>query len=324
MNMSCENEMLVNLEPFTSQVIVYGLIDPFAETNQIRVGRVFYGADGIDESVQREDSIYFENLDVSIEFTDLKYVYSSIDLESEHTDKSPGLFNNQIYKSFSLGALPMHSASLSSNQEGFTHLKMQIVSDEIPEPTLVIEKVFRKPKILQPSRFGGQLNLYSTSKWSTLIWNPPSEAEYHEISFTLFYSELIDGLVIDKVIKWSFTDPILEIEGNKQMVLDGDRFMRNISRKLSGDDVQNVKKLNTITLSFLSGSESIKDYFNSYDIAADHNGQPISNVVNGLGVVGVYTKQEVTDLELTAEGYDSLAHGRITRHLNFVKYDIGR
>ncbi len=320
---SCENDFPINYEPFTPQIVVFGMIDPFAESNQVRVGRVFYGADGIWGSVKNQDSIYFDKLDVSMELTDLNYVYSCIDLIESDTCKSNGTFDNQPSPTYLMDRLPLHAASFVSNQEGFTHLKLQIVSSEILEPCIVIEKIFRKPTILQPSKREKQLRLYSSSNRSSLLWNPSEDCEYHEVSFTLYYSELIDGNVEDRMIKLSFSSPFLEVDGNIQMSLAGDRFMRRVNLKLSGDTIQNVKKLRSITLGIISGSESIKDYVNSYDIAADHNGQPISNVINGLGILGVYTKEERTNLSLTAQGIDSLTGGSITRHLRFVKYDIG-
>lgn len=321
---NCENELSINYEPFSSEVVVYGMIDPFADSNYIRIGRVFYGANGIMESVQNKDSIYFDKLSASIEFTDLEYVYSSMILEEFESDKSAGFFNSQRYPTYYCGPLPLHTASFSPTQEGFTYLKLVITTEEKVEPTVVLEKILRQPVVIQPSKFEKQLRLYSTSNRSTLIWNPPSDAEYHEVSLSVYFSELINESILDRELNWSYTYPILEVDGNKQMILDGDRFMRNISLKLSQDSVQNVKKLKSITLSFLSGSESIRDYFSSYQVAADHNGQPISNVINGLGVFGVYTKSEFPGLELTSQGIDSLTNGRFTRHLRFVKYDIGK
>ncbi|MEA1876950.1 MAG: DUF4249 family protein, partial [Bacteroidota bacterium] len=303
--------------------VLYGMIDPFAETNQIRISRVFFGANGINNSLLSNDSISFSSVDVILELTDLNYIYYSMELEAWLIEKDSGLFSNEPYIAYELSAIPMNRFFSSVSQEGFTHLKLQVVSDDLKEPAVVIEKVFKQPKIIQPSRYETQLRLYSTSKRSTLIWDPPEDAGYHEVSFEVCYNELVDGIVISKMIQWSLTSPILSLDNTKQMVIDGDRFMRRISIKLSGQHSQNIKKLTSVTLEVLSGSESAKDYFKSYSIAADHNGQPISNVINGLGVIGVYTKASMTDLELTARALDSLVSGQITRHLRFVKYDIG-
>ncbi|MEA1875783.1 MAG: hypothetical protein U9N86_02865, partial [Bacteroidota bacterium] len=68
---SCENDLSVNLEPFQSIPVLYGMIDPFAETNQIRISRVFFGANGINNSLLSNDSISFSSIDVILELTDL-------------------------------------------------------------------------------------------------------------------------------------------------------------------------------------------------------------------------------------------------------------
>jgi hypothetical protein len=64
----------------------------------------------------------------------------------------------------------------------------------------------------------------------------------------------------------------------------------------------------------------VNDYQETYAISADHSGQAISNVTNGYGIFAIVATNGREGFGLDPRSLDSLAFGRFTGKLKFVRW----
>lgn len=107
---SCENDFNVNAD-WKDITVIYGLLDPEADTNWVRVQRAFLGDEAASLSFNNPDSIYYEDVEVILESynrlnnNQLGSRVDSFTLGKDETsrEKDPGLFATEGFKMYRTG-----------------------------------------------------------------------------------------------------------------------------------------------------------------------------------------------------------------------------
>jgi len=63
---ACEEDPVIQADGFTTQPIIYSIIDSNDTVHYIRIGRVFSGLKPSGEAARNKDSIYFDSIDVQV------------------------------------------------------------------------------------------------------------------------------------------------------------------------------------------------------------------------------------------------------------------
>lgn len=95
---SCNNEVPVNAE-WQDIAYVYGILNPIADTQFVRIGKAFLGDGPPSEFAQIPDSIYYQNINVSMEELSGERVDRSFSLEriNRPGQLQPGFFTTEEF-----------------------------------------------------------------------------------------------------------------------------------------------------------------------------------------------------------------------------------
>ena len=178
------------------------------------------------------------------------------------------------------------------------------------------------PNIVLP-RKAFTLNLYSDDP-TKVIWQ--DHGWFYDTQIQFYYYEYTDHVEL-KCAKWKITGI------NRTRVTEASQEFYSLSatpfqESLLGHvraEVQvdpNVvwRKFIQINYFITAAPEYVKDYLDSYTIAEDHSGQAITNVTNGYGLFAIIATNGRQGFGLDPVSLDSLADGRFTRQLKFVKW----
>ena len=89
--------------------------------------------------------------------------------------------------------------------------------------------------------------------------------------------------------------------------------------KVDKDSVK-YRKFKSIDFSLQNADPIFVDYVNSRQYQTDYNSSMATNIVNGLGVFAAINHVDYNGYWLNQQSLDSLAFGRITKHLKFSRW----
>jgi hypothetical protein len=81
-----------------------------------------------------------------------------------------------------------------------------------------------------------------------------------------------------------------------------------------------TRKFISLDLIFLKGDEYYKDYFDTYEHDGNQDVPIKGNIINGYGLFTMIRVSRYEDMTLNQESLDSLAMGKITGKLGFVRW----
>ena len=333
--------------------VVWGLIDPSDSIYRIRIQKSFSGRGNALQMAKVYDSIYFDSLNVSLELRlapDKEYI--GIDVSGNWIgeynvggalihrvrltrqtidDKLPGLFNNSIYRLYQTSSdlFDIRGKSFvidpgyftASMGQGFV-VRLGIENPKTRQTTVATTPFVDMPNILLP-RKAFTLNLYAKDP-SRVIWQ--DHGWYYTTQIQFYYSEYTDHEEI-KCATW-------RISGiNRTEVLNGplkfyvytatpfqEGLLGHVRAQISDDPKVVWRKFREINYYITASPNFVQDYMESYSISSDHSGQAITNVTDGYGLFAIVSTNGRKGFGLDPVSQDSLANGRITKKLKFVRW----
>jgi len=349
---ACETE--VDLIDQTDDLpVVWGIIDPSDSVYNIRIQKSFCGPGNARNMAKVYDSIYYDSLMVYLE---LRYApdktmvgyyvgqdwYGEWDMGGDLIHrarlypviagvKEPGVFNHFPYRIYQTtpeefrihGKVNLSDPGHFTLPQGQGFLLRITVEDPATGATAVAATPFvDPPNILRP-RNPLILNLFDEEP-TKIIWQ--DHGWHYELLIQFFYHEYTDQL-ITKSIEWPIAGiNRIKIHENQldfyQLVATPftETLLGHVGAGIPQDEVVTWRKFDHIDFTIKAAPGFFKDYLDSYQIAADHSGQALTNVTNGYGLFAMIATNGRKGFHLDPTSLDSLANGRYTRGLKFVKW----
>ena len=311
---SCENDLEV-IGEWKEIAVVYGLLDPAANTNYVRVEKAFLGEGNAFIMAQQHDSIYYDNtLSVVLERRKNGQLLSTILMERDTTViKEPGTFSadkHVLYKtSEKIFSDSQYNLLVHNEKSGYSATSNTPVVDSVTFVT--------------PSPGFGSIN-WTTSFPVSVTWSTGPDTKIYELVIRFYYGErkLNDLSADTSYIDWIF--PVVKSKNtngneNLSITVTGDQFYEFVDTKLEPPHPDTVRVAGKLEFIITSGAEELSTYL---DIANSSPGIAQStpfytNINNGRGLFSSRTTQTLIK-NMNSLSIDQLACGEKTKHLRFL------
>lgn len=293
--------------------VVYGLLSRQDTAHYIKVERAFLvpGRSAF-EIAQIPDSFYYKNLDVKIE--DLNngqfYTMREVDGTNEGYPRDTGpfaQFPNIMYK--------LTAAELPLRPEGTykLHINRSDGSPEITAQTTLVEDF----NISTPTSTA-KLRFTNTSQL-LVRWSQSDNAAFYDVYVTTHYTEApFDNPndTISKSLRWKVADRVTAV----QVSFLGENYLRFLRDNLEENQAI-IRELKGVDVTVVAGGPEFFDYLNviiaNTGITSSEEVPNYTNISEGLGIFSSRSRAYSPNHELTAESFDTLRFGAITKDLNF-------
>jgi len=310
---SCANDLDLN-EGWKDIPIVYGIIEPSDTAQYIRVERALTNAKtSALELAKNADSLYYDEVEVSLLKGSDKYVLERVDGNLEGYQREEGLFvddPNYLYK--------INTSEL--NLEGNELVRLNIKRPGIEKPVEAVVKTlghyfFNKPRPDNPHKINWSYATYETIRWT----NSKNAVEY-EVYVVTHYKEKSksdpDAVFVAKKDVWRVAKGV---EDNHVDIFGKDYYI-HIGAAIPNDD-DKIREFKNFEFKVLAIGQELKDYVyvNSVNLGITASQEiPIyTNLSDGLGIFASSWEINFEGLRILNGSLDSLINGVYTKHLNF-------
>ncbi len=316
------NEELPILAPGNPVPVVYSFVNPADTIHYIKLGRSFCGNETFSKMARDSSLLFFANPQVALEIvTDIGWPvkYASFS-KSIGPEKEPGVFlesPNLLYK-FN-GQLQTYLA------DGYT---MRLIIS-IPDEKIYCSAsqiYYAPPELLLPtaSHHTMKMNLYYGEPIQ-IKWEDKYGYSAYQIAIIFNYQDFYDNDSLFTSAKVLFNhDGHVSSPDQKTstliQILHGDTFLRLLGKSIEDNVNVLYRKFQSFDIVLTAASPSYRDYRDSYNIASDRLGRPVSNVADGLGLFALISETKHEGYLLDKPSIDSLCSGRFTKQLGFVKW----
>lgn len=317
---ACDNEVVLEGE-WKDIPIVYGFISTSDTAHYIRIEKAYLeqGGDAL-EIAQIADSIYYNNLNVSLKRTETgqEYILEKVDGNLEGYVKEEGVFANDPNYLYKIKASDI-------NLEGEEEIELLIERENPNLDVINAKTVMLSPFVFNNNAPANPMTTGEDERTVTVRWSVGEEAKVFDLSMIFYYAESIDGTNwMNKSITWNITDRIENPEGFSQVKYDfkSKEFYQFIGNNI---DIDATKQRKFIDFTFkVSGAgQELLDYLDISDanlgLTGANQTPTYTNISEGRGIFTSRNVQTRTGMGLTAVSLDSLYNGRFTRALNFVE-----
>lgn len=324
---SCSTEVPLS-SGYEEKAIVYGLLDPKAETNYIKITKGFFDAErGALETAKDYDSIYFDTTTLVVELqakNENGTVMETIIMEpTTEITKEDGDFNSTSNTQSHI----LYKTDSSLSDEYIYHLKVwNTASDYIAtaKTSLVeqtgdtvgsVDKVFlRNP---YPAK-GRKIHFEPSAEGSMDIqFEFPDSSVVMQCDVNVYISEIIDGNKSNTVVTYRL---FKDYEKEKYSG-PGNTFYSFIANSLDGS-LNASRSLDSVGFKFTYGGEIIHTY---QTISGAQTGliqsQAIpaySNIENGIGILSSISTAEYKFTDFSDKTIEELTSGSVTGSYGFT------
>lgn len=321
---SCKTDFEVDSD-WKDITVVYGLLNPYADTQYVKINKCFLGDASAYDMAAVSDSIQYANLSARIISgiikSDGSFSETGTEIILEKTTdhyKYPGIFatdNNVLYRTTSV-------LDLSKDYK---------IDISIPGKDVISAKthLVNMSSIANQGSFGS-LNLVENSS-SDIEFHSVPDGKVYEVVIRFNYVEITQDSTYNKYIEWP-QNPIISkaITGGEELkiVLSGNSFLSTVSNQIKNaadynpDVIKRVAKLRPIELLIFVGSDDLNTYI---EVSSPSDGiaqekPSYSNIANGIGLFSARSDIFVPNskIKLSDKSFDSLADSENTSDLKFL------
>ncbi len=314
---SCNNELEINA-PFQDITVVYGMMNGGEDTNWVRIHRAYLGTEGISGGNQEPDSIYYQNLQVSMEeLDDNNNVVNTYSLTRDNDSKQldSGFFTTQAYRLYRFDQMIDEDRTYrividKPDGEG------ERVTGTTP---IVGEFDVTSPRGIQKITFG--------RNGQDFDWEPAVNGRIYQGYLRFYYVEINRNDKNDTVRK--YIDYNLPTKLGTTLDGSGRDIAVNISYSNYYRYLESTIGVNTsvnrffrgMDLYVVAGADDLATYINvSQPAQGIVQDKPFyTNISNGAGIFSSRANTEKTGMLLSNTSLDSLFSGIYTCELRFGK-----
>lgn len=342
---SCKNDIDV-LAPYKESVCVYGLLNPSATTQKIRINKVFLGAGDATVMAQNADSINFPANAITVTLeryvngvkaaTTVGQSKTSITLTETVVTTASGAFNStqRLYitddKLFTSGD---YKINITDNHNGKNYTAQSVIVDSVHP--------YNQMPWVHSSYFPNHGEYVYTGANATLIAayvdysNPAvtqkikfksvANAKIYNVTIRFHYRDsLADHTTSDQFVDLTFPDFKSEgITGNENMELsfDPQQFYTNLANQLNSHPVSNLAYRRCLYMDFIvsAGAQELSDFLqvNAPSTSIAQNKPYYTNISDGVGIFSSRSTSTISK-DLSYTFIDDISTNHYTCNLRFL------
>lgn len=315
--LSCSNELEINA-PYKDITVVYGLIEANQDTNWVRIHKAYLGNEGINGGSQSPDSLYYNNLQVSMEEVDAAtgVVHGIWQLTRDNTSRQmvSGFFTTDGYH--------LYRFDQPINDSRAYRLIIDKPDGEGPKVEAITPVVHNfnitRPTSIQRITFG--------RSGQDFIWEEAVNARLYQAYLRFYYVEVNKDRMADSTRK--YVD--YQLPNKYGTTLNGGRditvnvpyetFYRFLYNAIGPTEDFN-RFFRGIDIFVTAGADDLTTFINvSQPATGIVQDKPFySNVENGAGIFSSRNSTEKLRMQLSDPSRDSLVKGIYTCDLRFAK-----
>ncbi|MCB9252888.1 MAG: hypothetical protein H6605_10500 [Flavobacteriales bacterium] len=327
----CKNEVEV-AAPWKETVVVYGLLDPAASVNYLRIQKAYLDPDGnAFQFTGISDSIYNSNLKVKLYVRLNGNIIDSIfptlvngnDLGIE---KDSGMFANEPNYLYQINK-PIKDSKLSPNPEDYEY---ELIVQNPQTGYMCGAKAYTVGYLEPQAPVSSSTNFINiqdkTNSYLIISYREGRKAKAYDMIMTFWYKDINKNNPSDTVlrtVKWNLfknklTDPSLRGYELKITSVSGSLFYDLLENNIKVD-TNLVRKAMYCDIEFFGAGVDLYTYVevNKPSIGIVQKKPEYSNIDNGLGIFSSRYITRITKIPLSADMQVSLQNSVKTKALNF-------
>jgi len=327
---SCDTALDVTAD-FERVPVVYGIIDPKSDTQYLRVGRSYLGADGPVGGLNHPDSLYYPSLVVELKAFGPAGALIFTETYTETTDvpKDSGLFTglgHRVYRMVRPGF------AQNPNRTDYTY---EVTLREAPGAPVLAKAVtpcVDSIRLKQPTYFGIQKMSIASKNGYALQWNQTKNARIYQGYIDFHYMEMPvgnPGDSVQKVVRYKL--PYItggSLAGGTSLVtttIDYRSFYTYLKNSIPKAPAGTMRWFRGMDLYVSAGSDALATYISVSQPSNSINQDPpfYTNVTGGAGIFASKSHIFKPYLGLSTTSLDSLGNSVLTCDLQFGRASAG-
>ncbi len=328
---SCDNEIKI-AAPWKETIIVYGLLDPAADVNYIRIQKAFLDQDGnAFQFVHTVDSIYPDNLDVKLLVRKNGILIDSvfpqlIDGNTEGIAKDTGLFANNPNFLYKISKRIKDSRLISGGREDYEYqliVRNKATGYECTSKTLttgLLEAISPVSDNLSPITINDKANSYVS-----VYYREGRNVKTYDLRLRFWYKEILMSDTSVKTIKsfdWEIFNnkPTHSLNGyeTELFAVSGSIFYEILNASIKPNSL--VKRVALYCdVEYYGAGEDLYTFIqvNQPSLGIVQKKPEYSNISNGLGIFSSRYITAIRKIPISADMVKVLKLSPYTSGLNF-------
>ncbi|MDD4645745.1 MAG: hypothetical protein PHY99_07135 [Bacteroidales bacterium] len=309
---SCSNDLDL-IDPINPIPVVYCQLNPDDSVFYLTLTHSFSGDSSAFDMAREPNRIFYDSADIRLEaWTDQYKVMETRFTPSDKT-KSPGIFPQvagycyqapNVFLNFSQ---TITSYRLIMNIPGVADPVFARISDI---SAFLLSAENENKIMLYPDNF--KIDMHA--KHGFIVHG----IKRFELVCTFRYQEL-EGSWVDHSVTFSMGKNIqFGSDGND--FIYPDLFFNKLGANIKPVNDTIVRRFISLDLILLGADKYLVDYIDTYVNTGNLDLPPLGNINNGYGLFTMMRKSKLENMDLDLQTYDSLAQGKITKKLGFVKW----
>jgi hypothetical protein len=309
----CTEKVEIQDQPFESQPVVYGIIDPNDTVHYIRLERMFSGMQAPAITAAEADSLFFHEAGVTVEFFP-SYgggEPSLVEAEKVVTEgKDPGYFSSSRQELYRFEKVLTNKGS-----NIYSTARLTVTVPGLPDATATC-KIVSRPSIWSPNVMQMYLFIWHDRpiqvQWSGGSWN--------EVDISFEIKEMYADSVSTKTISFQKVNDV-HINGKYYEVkIPWELLVNEIVRKFKPNPSIIRRYFGLVRIIIHTGLADYANYIQFLGGINDFNENPYSNIENGFGLFCSRSSVYVRPLELDQDSRFELAADPMLSQLGFIEY----
>lgn len=315
---SCENEF----QPYTYAdpvPVVYGLVSPEDSIFSILLMKSFVGPGSAFDMAQVPDSLFYRNVDATLELRHLNGV-CVLRKKLEWTTgpvQQEGIFGRNPNRVLTIlrTELPLDFMMYYSTA-GYLCLNIHIW--DTGQDVLSITPLIPNPLVLNPLNSKGYpIALYAETPFE-VEWQ--RDSVYYEARVIFHYNLMRETDIWENKSEeflFRFKPEAPEEHETLRITLMGDPFYSKLANKIRDYRPDDIRKFISLDFTVQAADPSLYQYLETLTSDLDIDLGTYTNIENGLGIFALTRHTVLLNYTLDYKSMDSLMGGRWTKHLNF-------
>lgn len=306
---SCQNDVdIISLtEPST---FVYSILDLSDSIHYIRINKSFICYDNAYNYVKYPDSLYYNQIDVSVELTHLNS--DKIDLKADSLNYKPkdsGLFASE----------PNILYSFSYDLRDYSSAKLTLVISELSDTITATTPIVNHGKFLLPGIWSSSKKISFFSGSYAMHWRVGT-GFFNSMSYTFHYRDFLETQIVPMEFDYEFQHDLTKGGERDFSILLAD-FLYTVKSRIPNIPDVKCRIFDSIDFHMVTADEFLYNYSRMlmYD-PPENSLLSMTNINNGFGIFSSRSKIDYTGMRLDKQALDSLEKSLTTRHLKFVQY----
>jgi hypothetical protein len=318
---SCETDFDPNIYE-ESFPVVYGLPCPEDSHFQVLLTKSFIGPANARQLASEPQNLFYNNVEAYFELRRLdgSGIIRKELIWMDAMTQDDGFFNRTPNKVLGLTKDQFPINFEYNDYKPYGYLVLNIKIEDTNQDVYARSILIRKPDIFTPNpdRAPYPISLYSETPFEFSWYR---DSVYYEASINFNYQLLTGDNWVDTVVTIKSQFPAKRHVQNEKIIiyLIGDQFMSKLANRITNSP-DDVRRFVSIDFFAQSADPALQHYIENVRADLDIPLVPYSNIENGMGIFALTRKASAKGYTLDYKSLDSLAFGKYTKHLNFVRW----